>query len=650
MIGLTMAVVFAFLPMAASPHAAAQDDDGRIEIEEAVGDDVWLDLSDRIPAPPDPATGPERADQHVINGTPIAITERPWHVLVADESFGGSWCGGSIIEANLIVTAAHCVDNLFLDESRLLVVAGSAEWRDVENGQWRFARNVTMHPSYVPNSGLDGPQGLDVALIELARPLTFNESVQPIELASPAEAAAALGAGADLAGWGVNTLPAQDGIPSTTLLNGRGVIVSDTFCGALLGRVLDGPQEMCLDGIATSQTGCFGDSGGGTTVFIGGSRKLLGVASATFLQCGLSILLVAETAAAIDWIRANTPPIVEGGGTISGRIWDDTDLDSIEDPDEAGLAGIDVTLEITPPALEASPGVVVTTTTDADGRYSFTAPTGGWYDITITVDPLVVVSSPSSAGGPANNNDVLGRSRDPLLEEPTRAYTRRFLLTAGVSVTDIDIGAVMGGRISGVVFDDLNLDGRRGADEPLSGGLPAYMDVFLVVPEAGIDRAIDYKSLFSTDIYRFAVPPGEVYLDFFNDLTDRSITLPNRGDDDGDNDFSPFTMETARIVVEAGESYELDLGLVPVDGGSVFADIANVDCDDRVSIIDALLIAQYSAGLRTDGVTCPLADPLTQLNVANADINLDGRTDIIDAMLVSQCDAGLSTLFCTNVN
>ena len=141
-----------------------------------------------------------------------------------------------------------------------------------------------------------------------------------------------------------------------------------------------------------------------------------------------------------------------------------------------------------------------------------------------------------------------------------------------------------------------------------------------------------------------------MYLDFFNDLTDRSITLPNRGDDDGDNDFSPFTMETARIVVEAGESYELDLGLVPVDGGSVFADIANVDCDDRVSIIDALLIAQYSAGLRTDGVTCPLADPLTQLNVANADINLDGRTDIIDAMLVSQCDAGLSTLFCTNVN
>jgi hypothetical protein len=109
--------------------------------------------------------------------------------------------------------------------------------------------------------------------------------------------------------------------------------------------------------------------------------------------------------------------------------------------------------------------------------------------------------------------------------------------------------------------------------------------------------------------------------------------------------ISPFTNLTEVFSVQAGQSYTLDLGLTPAGSGTV-ADVANTDCAGDVSIIDALVIAQYTAGRRTDAATRPLANPSMQINAANADMNLDGVTDIIDALLVLQCDAGLAAPFC----
>ena len=444
----------------------------------------------------------------------------------------------------------------------------------------------------------------------------------------------------------MNTLPADDGDTVTTLLNGAGEIVSDTFCGALIGRPLNSTNEMCLDGIETSQTGCFGDSGGGMTTEIGGERKLLGVASFTVRDCGLDLLVLAETTPALAWIEANTPPITAGAGFVYGRVWNDADFDSVEDPEETGLSGIEVILEITPPSADASSPISLRAFTDADGRYSFVAPFGGWYDVSVTLDPLVVLSPPSFSEDNPNDTRVRTINRDQLIVDPTVAWTDRFLISPGYTETDVDIGATPGSLVSGTIFDDLNRNGRRDAGEPVATGVDAYVDVYRPNP-LGNDATVDIRYIGTTGSFRFAVPTGEAYLEFYDQFTDRRITLPNRGDDDGDNDFSPFTNRTEEFSVVPGETYTLDLGVTPAGSGDVFADVANTDCDGEVSIIDALVIAQYTAGIRSDGATCPLADPASQIIVANADLNLDGVTDIIDALLVSQCEAGLATPFCT---
>jgi hypothetical protein len=53
-----------------------------------------------------------------------------------------------------------------------------------------------------------------------------------------------------------------------------------------------------------------------------------------------------------------------------------------------------------------------------------------------------------------------------------------------------------------------------------------------------------------------------------------------------------------------------------------------------VNIADALLIAQYDAGLRTCGQA-----PFSRAQ--RCDVNHDGLCDIGDALAVSQCDVGL---------
>lgn len=79
------------------------------------------------------------------------------------------------------------------------------------------------------------------------------------------------------------------------------------------------------------------------------------------------------------------------------------------------------------------------------------------------------------------------------------------------------------------------------------------------------------------------------------------------------------------------------------DDGSTPGD---VNCDARVDVTDALLIAQFTVSARTAVAACPLTDPARQLVAVNGDMNRSGSTDIVDALLVAQCSAGLTNLGC----
>lgn len=84
--------------------------------------------------------------------------------------------GGAIIERNLVVTAAHCVDGLRTHD----VLIKGGEWKlgsteEPKPFQTVRVKQITMHPAYEPTN-LES----DVALLHLENDLKFDKHIGPI--------------------------------------------------------------------------------------------------------------------------------------------------------------------------------------------------------------------------------------------------------------------------------------------------------------------------------------------------------------------------------------------------------------------------------------------------------------------------------------
>lgn len=89
-------------------------------------------------------------------------------------------------------------------------------------------------------------------------------------------------------------------------------------------------------------------------------------------------------------------------------------------------------------------------------------------------------------------------------------------------------------------------------------------------------------------------------------------------------------------VTRAVDTERVELPATLVVGEITTFENGDVDCSGSVNIVDALLIAQFVVGTRTDSATCPLADPAGQAFAENIDVNCDGQSTIVDALFIAQ--------------
>jgi secreted trypsin-like serine protease len=136
----------------------------------------------------------------VVGGKVAPDGAYPWQVALLVSWIANPvqahFCGGSIYNTHWIVTAAHCVIE---NEPRdIHVVAGTNKLTaHVERAN---VRRIVVHRDYNKPKKHDN----DVALLELFRPLVFNDRIGAIELLSPADESRLTGAGQQLTvtGWG----------------------------------------------------------------------------------------------------------------------------------------------------------------------------------------------------------------------------------------------------------------------------------------------------------------------------------------------------------------------------------------------------------------------------------------------------------------
>jgi trypsin len=189
----------------------------------------------------------------IVGGDQTPVGERPW--MVSLQGDGSHFCGASLIDAQWVLTAAHCVEDI--DQNNLGSLQIRANFTDLHTAEGSSSKvaKVFIHQDY----NQQGKAAADVALLRLVTPIT---DVQPIQLAD-AEFMAEHGLAGTLAsvsGWGVTQ---EDGDIPNLMQKVAVPLVTNEVCNspdAYNGEIAN--TELCAGFAEGGKDSCQGDSGG----------------------------------------------------------------------------------------------------------------------------------------------------------------------------------------------------------------------------------------------------------------------------------------------------------------------------------------------------------------------------------------------------
>jgi trypsin len=203
-----------------------------------------------------PAQDAEAApmSQRVTNGDDVPDGQYPWQVALF---LNPGFCGGTLVAADVVVTAAHCVFDV--TPADIDVVAGPhRDLTEVEASEIYGVESIAVHP----DADVDGADTRsDLAILVLSSPVA---SPQPIDIITPVDFAA-LAPGTDLkvSGWGLDE---TDGPPPDRLQQATLDLYSDVQCDDAWGSTFSSSDMTCaLFSGSPVRDSCNGDSGGPLT-------------------------------------------------------------------------------------------------------------------------------------------------------------------------------------------------------------------------------------------------------------------------------------------------------------------------------------------------------------------------------------------------
>jgi trypsin len=205
----------------------------------------------------------------VVGGSPAGSTDAPWQALVLPD---GYLCGGAILDATHIVTAAHCVhdeDGEVIAASTVAVRAGITS--RFSAGQHPTVTAISVYPDYDP----DLPTG-DVAILTLATPLSYGPTVKAIGLTDvgyrpgPSDALRLSGWGSDVARAPSDTTTVPHAVDNLNVAT----LYRNTGCATVYSPYDD---NMLLCAGQAGIDACQGDSGGPLAVGVSGVWTLAGI-------------------------------------------------------------------------------------------------------------------------------------------------------------------------------------------------------------------------------------------------------------------------------------------------------------------------------------------------------------------------------------
>ncbi|KAL0972693.1 hypothetical protein UPYG_G00193570 [Umbra pygmaea] len=205
----------------------------------------------------------------IVGGQNADVGEFPWQVSLHIKNMGHV-CGGSIINQQWLVTAAHCVQDdaktKYSQPGVWEVYLGLHTQKETNpNIQKRNLRQVISHPNYNAYT-FDN----DIALMQLDSPVAYSGYIQPICLPAASHTFPA-GNPVWITGWGATR---EGGSAASVLQKAQVRIINSTVCNQLMkGQITS--RMMCAGVLTGGVDACQGDSGGplsspGSRMFLAG--------------------------------------------------------------------------------------------------------------------------------------------------------------------------------------------------------------------------------------------------------------------------------------------------------------------------------------------------------------------------------------------
>jgi secreted trypsin-like serine protease len=236
---------------------------------------VFVQSGEAAPQAADERPSSASVSPMIVGGTAVSNGNYPFVAFVVLYRNGKPYasCGGSLIDLDSVLTAAHCL----LNATGALVVVGRTDLRNKNRGQEIGASRPFIHPRY-------NGSGYDAAVLKLRRPL---KGIKPIKLATAKQNNLETpGRKLTVAGWGLTGFNATH--PTNRLRQAQVPVVSDRRAERSYDAVVEPPGYepplMIAAGNSSKENACVGDSGG--PLFDSGSRTQVGIVSRGYYNCG----------------------------------------------------------------------------------------------------------------------------------------------------------------------------------------------------------------------------------------------------------------------------------------------------------------------------------------------------------------------------
>uniref|UniRef100_A0A4W6G621 Peptidase S1 domain-containing protein n=1 Tax=Lates calcarifer TaxID=8187 RepID=A0A4W6G621_LATCA len=181
----------------------------------------------------------------IVGGEDAPPGSWPWQVSL--QRFGGHVCGGSLVNREWVISAAHCFSSTSTSGWQISLGRQNLQGNN-PNEVSRTVARIILHPNYdsITNNN-------DIALLKLSSPVTFTDYIRPVCLAA---GGSVFNNGTDswVTGWGAVKEGGESAFEVPVLgnrqcncLNGVGTVTDNMICAGVL---------------AGGKDSCQGDSGG----------------------------------------------------------------------------------------------------------------------------------------------------------------------------------------------------------------------------------------------------------------------------------------------------------------------------------------------------------------------------------------------------